>query len=96
MIVVISGWKPTWNIVSAFTVTCTVLSFWSEETIVMRTEADVEEQAKALHGLQRVRDAKLEEERSRLRQEEEIFFTAAVVIGVILLISILLSFARRR
>ena len=51
---------------------------------------------KALHGLQRVRDAKLEEERSRLRQEEEIFFTAAVVIGVILLISILLSFARRR
>ena len=67
-----------------------------EETIVMRTEADVEEQAKALHRLQRVRDAKLEEERSRLRQEEEIFFTAAVVIGVILLISILLSFARRR
>ena len=67
-----------------------------EETIVMRTEADVEEQSKALHGLQRVRDAKLEEERSRLRQEEEIFFTAAVVIGVILLISILLSFARRR
>ena len=67
-----------------------------EETIVMRTEADVEEQSKALHGLQRVRDAKIEEERSRLRQEEEIFFTAAVVIGVILLISILLSFARRR
>ena len=67
-----------------------------EETIVMRTEADVEEQAKALHRLQRVRDAKLEEERSRLRQEEEIFFTAATVIGVILLISILLSFARRR
>lgn len=32
-----------------------------EETIVMRTEADVEEQAKALHRLQRVRDAKLEE-----------------------------------
>ena len=29
-------------------------------------------------------------------KEEEIFFTAAVVIGVILLISILLSFARRR
>lgn len=67
-----------------------------EETIVMRTEADVEEKAKALHGLQRVRDAKIEEERSRLRQEEEIFFTAATVIGVILLISILLSFARRR
>ena len=67
-----------------------------EETIVMRTEADVEEKAKALHGLQRVRDAKIEEERSRLRQEEEIFFTAATAIGVILLISILLSFARRR
>ena len=67
-----------------------------EETIVMRTEADVEEKAKALHGLQRVRDAKIEEERSRLRQEEEIFFTAATVIGVILLVSILLSFARRR
>ena len=67
-----------------------------EETIVMRTEADVEEKAKALHGLQRVRDAKIEEERNRLRQEEEIFFTAATVIGVILLISILLSFARRR
>ena len=55
-----------------------------------------EEQAKALHGLQRNRDAKIEGERSRIRQEEEIFFTAAAVIGVILLVSILLSFARRR
>ena len=62
----------------------------------MRSVSVVDDQSKALHGLQRVRDAKIEEERSRLRQEEEIFFTAAVVIGVILLISILLSFARRR
>ena len=67
-----------------------------EETLVMRTEADVEEQAKVLHGLQRIRDGKIEGERSQLRQEEEIFFTAAAVIGVVLLISILLSFTRRR
>lgn len=67
-----------------------------EETLAMRTEADVEEQAKVLHGLQRVRDGKIEGERSQLRQEEEIFFTAAAVIGVVLLISILLSFTRRR
>lgn len=67
-----------------------------EETLAMRTEADVEEQAKVLHGLQRVRDGKIEGERSRLKQEEEIFFTAAAVIGVVLLISILLSFSKRR
>ena len=56
----------------------------------------MEEQAKVLHGLQRIRDGKIEGERSQLRQEEEIFFTAAAVIGVVLLISILLSFTRRR
>jgi len=67
-----------------------------EETIAMRTEADVEKQAKALHGLQRIRNGKIEGERSQLRQEEEIFFTAAAVIGIVLLISILLSFTRRR
>lgn len=67
-----------------------------EETLAMRTEADVEEQAKVLHGLQRVRDGKIEGERSQLKQEEEIFFTAAAVIGVVLLISILLSFSKRR
>ena len=67
-----------------------------EETLVMRTEADVEEQAKVLHGLQRIRDGKIEGERSQLRQEEEIFFTAAAVIGVVVMISILLSFTRRR
>lgn len=67
-----------------------------EETLAMRTEAEVEEQAKVLHGLQRVRDGKIEGERSRLKQEEEIFFTAAAVIGVVLLISILLSFSKRR
>lgn len=67
-----------------------------EETLAVRTEAEVEEQAKALHGLQRIRDGKIEGERSQLRQEEEIFFTAAAVIGVVLLISILLSFTRRR
>lgn len=44
-----------------------------EETIVMRTEADVEEQAKALHGLQRVRDAKIEEERSRETGRRDFF-----------------------
>lgn len=66
-----------------------------EETIALRTEADVEKQAKALHGLQRIRNGNIEGERSRLRQEEEIFFTAAVI-GAVLLISILLSFIRRR
>lgn len=67
-----------------------------EETLAMRTEADVEEQAKVLHGLQRIKEGKIEGERSQLRQEEEIFFTAAAVVGVILLISILLSFTKRR
>lgn len=67
-----------------------------EESVALQTEANAEEQAKILHALKRIRDGKIEEERSRLRQQEEIFFTAAAVIGVVLLISILLSFTRRR
>lgn len=47
----------------------------------MRTEANVEEQAKVVHNLQRIRDGSIEESRSRLKQEEQIFFTAATVIG---------------
>lgn len=67
-----------------------------EETLAMRTEADVEAQAKIVHGLQRIKDGKIEERRGQLRQEEQIFYTAATVIGAILLISLLLSFTRRR
>ena len=67
-----------------------------EESLTMRTEANVEEQAKVVHNLQRIRDGSIEEGRSRLKQEEQIFFTAATVIGAILLVSLLLSFTRRK
>lgn len=67
-----------------------------EESLTMRTEANVEEQAKVVHNLQRIRDGSIEESRSRLKQEEQIFFTAATVIGAILLVSFLLSFTRRK
>ena len=56
----------------------------------------MEEQAKVVHNLQRIRDGSIEESRSRLKQEEQIFFTAATVIGAILLVSFLLSFTRRK
>ena len=67
-----------------------------EESLTMRTEANVEEQAKVVHSLQRIRDGSIEEYRSRLKQEEQIFFTAATVIGAVLLVSLLLSFTRRK
>ena len=44
-----------------------------EESLTMRTEANVEEQAKVVHNLQRIRDGSIEESRSRLKQEEQIF-----------------------
>lgn len=67
-----------------------------EESLAAQTETDAEEQAKLLHGLKRVRDGAIEEKRSRLQQEEQLFFTGATVVGVVLLISTILSFSRRR
>lgn len=67
-----------------------------EESLAAQTEANAEEQAKTLHALKRVRDGGIEEKRSQLEQEEQIFFTASTVVGVVLLIFTILSFSRRR
>lgn len=66
-----------------------------EEALTMQTEENVEGQEKIVHSLQRLRDSSIEGPRSQLKQDEQLFYTAAVV-GLVLLVSTLLSFIKRR
>lgn len=67
-----------------------------EETLTAATEKEVTTRVKILHALQNARNGDIASMRTQLEEEEQWFFTAAALAGLVLLIATAFSFGKRR